>query len=35
MAEPDDGEVDLSSPANISPLVAYIAMENCPVTGRM
>lgn len=36
MAEPEDeGEVDLFSPANISPLVAYLATEKCPVTGRV
>lgn len=35
MAEPEDGEVDLFSPANISPLVAYLATENCPVTGTV
>ena len=35
MAEPDDGSLDLFSPANISPLVAYLAMERCPVTGRV
>ncbi|MFV8231094.1 SDR family oxidoreductase [Mycolicibacterium fortuitum] len=36
MAEPEDeGEVDLFSPANISPLVAYLATENCPITGRV
>ncbi|CDO30407.1 SDR family oxidoreductase [Mycolicibacterium porcinum] len=36
MAEPDDeGEVDLFSPANISPLVAYLATEKCPITGRV
>ena len=33
MAEPEDGEPDLFSPANISPLVAYLASEKCPVTG--
>jgi NAD(P)-dependent dehydrogenase (short-subunit alcohol dehydrogenase family) len=33
MAEPDEGEVDLFSPANISPLVAYLATEKCPITG--
>jgi NAD(P)-dependent dehydrogenase (short-subunit alcohol dehydrogenase family) len=33
MAEPEDGELDLFSPANISPLVAYLATEKCPVTG--
>ncbi|MGB3325642.1 MAG: SDR family oxidoreductase [Mycolicibacterium fortuitum] len=35
MSEPDDGEVDLFAPANISPLVAYLATEKCPVTGRV
>ncbi|MEB3030819.1 SDR family oxidoreductase [[Mycobacterium] nativiensis] len=35
MAEPDEGEVDLFSPANISPLVAYLATDKCPVTGRV
>jgi NAD(P)-dependent dehydrogenase (short-subunit alcohol dehydrogenase family) len=35
MSEPDDGELDLFSPANISPLVAYLATEKCPVTGRV
>lgn len=35
MAEPDDGELDLFAPANISPLVAYLATEKCPVTGRV
>ncbi|MGH3578377.1 MAG: short-chain dehydrogenase, partial [Mycobacterium sp.] len=23
------------SPANISPLVAYLATEKCPITGKM
>ena len=35
MAEPEDGELDLFSPANISPLVAYLATEKCPITGRV
>jgi NAD(P)-dependent dehydrogenase (short-subunit alcohol dehydrogenase family) len=35
MGEPDDGEPDLFSPANISPLVAYLATEKCPITGRV
>jgi NAD(P)-dependent dehydrogenase (short-subunit alcohol dehydrogenase family) len=35
MNEPDDGELDLFSPANISPLVAYLATEKCPITGRV
>ena len=33
MAEPEEGELDLFSPANISPLVAYLATEKCPITG--
>jgi NAD(P)-dependent dehydrogenase (short-subunit alcohol dehydrogenase family) len=35
MSEPEEGEVDLFSPANISPLVAYLATEKCPVTGKV
>ncbi|OBF93319.1 short-chain dehydrogenase [Mycobacterium sp. 852002-51163_SCH5372311] len=35
MAEPEEGEHDLFSPANISPLVAYLATEKCPVTGKV
>ncbi len=35
MSEPEDGELDLFSPANISPLVAYLATEKCPVTGQV
>ena len=35
MAEPDEGELDLFSPSNISPLVAYLASEKCPITGRV
>lgn len=35
IAEPEEGEVDLFSPANISPLVAYLATDKCPVTGRV
>ncbi|TXI52430.1 MAG: SDR family NAD(P)-dependent oxidoreductase [Mycolicibacter arupensis] len=35
MAEPEDGELDLFSPANISPLVAYLATEKCPITGAV
>ena len=33
MAEPEQGELDLFSPANIAPLVAYLASEKCPITG--
>lgn len=35
MAEPEEGELDLFSPANISPLVAYLATEKCSVTGTV
>src|SRR6202022_3523394 len=35
MAEPEEGELDLFSPANIPPLVAYLATEKCAVTGRV
>ncbi|WP_179466422.1 SDR family oxidoreductase [Mycolicibacterium vinylchloridicum] len=35
MAEPEDGGLDLFSPANISPLVAYLASEKCAVTGQV
>ncbi|WP_454789631.1 SDR family oxidoreductase [Mycolicibacterium lutetiense] len=36
MAEPEEeGEADLFSPANISPLVAYLATEKCPISGRV
>ncbi|WP_370500982.1 SDR family oxidoreductase [Mycolicibacterium sp. jd] len=35
MTEPDDGELDLFAPANISPLVGYLASEKCPVTGKV
>jgi len=35
MAEPEDDELDLFSPANISPLVAYLATDKCPITGKV
>jgi NAD(P)-dependent dehydrogenase (short-subunit alcohol dehydrogenase family) len=35
MAEPENGELDMFSPANISALVAYLATEKCPLTGRV
>lgn len=35
MAEPEEGELDLFSPANISPLVAYLATDKCPITGTV
>ena len=31
----DPGEFDIWNPANISPLVAYLATEGCPLTGRV
>jgi NAD(P)-dependent dehydrogenase (short-subunit alcohol dehydrogenase family) len=31
----DPGEFDIWDPANISPLVAYLATEGCPATGRV
>lgn len=31
----EEGVVDAFHPANISPLVAYLATEKCPVTGRV
>ncbi len=35
MSEPEEGEHDLFSPANIAPLVAYLATEKCPITGAV
>ncbi len=36
VAAPEDGAVfDSWDPANISPLVAYLATEGCPATGRV
>jgi NAD(P)-dependent dehydrogenase (short-subunit alcohol dehydrogenase family) len=35
MSQPEEGELDLFSPANISPLVAYLATEKCPITGKV
>jgi NAD(P)-dependent dehydrogenase (short-subunit alcohol dehydrogenase family) len=35
LADQRDGELDLFSPANISPLVAYLATEKCPITGKV
>jgi hypothetical protein len=31
----DDAQFDTWDPANISPLVAYLATEDCPATGRV
>ncbi len=33
--EVPDGEFDAFSPANISPLVAYLATEKCAITGKV
>ncbi|MBB5855410.1 SDR family oxidoreductase [Amycolatopsis umgeniensis] len=33
--EVEEGEFDAFSPANISPLVAYLATEKCPITGKV
>lgn len=32
--EVEEGEVDYFSPAQVSPLVAYLASEKCPLTGQ-
>jgi NAD(P)-dependent dehydrogenase (short-subunit alcohol dehydrogenase family) len=34
-APSDAGQFDIWDPANISPLVAYLATESCPATGKM
>lgn len=34
-AEVGEGEFDAFSPANISPLVAYLATDKCPITGKV
>ncbi|MFI9406602.1 SDR family oxidoreductase [Nocardia sp. NPDC052316] len=33
--EIEEGEFDAFSPANISPLVAYLASDKCPITGKV
>jgi NAD(P)-dependent dehydrogenase (short-subunit alcohol dehydrogenase family) len=33
--ELEEGEFDAFSPANISPLAAYLATEKCPLTGKV
>ncbi|WP_116047513.1 SDR family oxidoreductase [Amycolatopsis palatopharyngis] len=33
--EVEEGEFDAFSPANISPVVAYLATEKCPITGKV
>lgn len=32
---PDDGSFDVYGPEHISPVVAYLAMADCPLTGRV
>jgi NAD(P)-dependent dehydrogenase (short-subunit alcohol dehydrogenase family) len=34
-APEDEGQLDPFSPAEVSPLVAYLATENCPITGEV
>jgi NAD(P)-dependent dehydrogenase (short-subunit alcohol dehydrogenase family) len=34
-APEDASRFDIWDPANVSPMVAYLATENCPVTGRV
>src|SRR5436190_16050546 len=34
-APKESGAFDIWDPANVSPLVAYLATENCPATGKM
>ncbi|MEV5651630.1 SDR family oxidoreductase [Nocardia sp. NPDC052254] len=34
-AEVPEGEFDAFSPANISPLVAYLSTDKCPLTGKV
>lgn len=33
--EPEEGEPDLFSPAQVSPLVAWLATEKCPANGKV
>ena len=33
--KPAEGEFDRSDPGNVSPFVAYLAMEDCPIKGRV
>jgi NAD(P)-dependent dehydrogenase (short-subunit alcohol dehydrogenase family) len=35
MAAPEDGGFDVFHPSNVSPLVAYLATEDCPINGRL
>jgi NAD(P)-dependent dehydrogenase (short-subunit alcohol dehydrogenase family) len=35
MAKPEDGSFDAFAPENISPLVAWLATEDCPVNGKL
>ena len=33
--KPDDGSFDVFGPEHVSPVVAYLAMADCPLTGRV
>ena len=35
MAAPEDGGFDAFHPSNVSPLVAYLASADCPISGRL
>jgi NAD(P)-dependent dehydrogenase (short-subunit alcohol dehydrogenase family) len=35
MAAPEDGGFDAFHPSNVSPLVAFLATEDCPINGKM
>jgi NAD(P)-dependent dehydrogenase (short-subunit alcohol dehydrogenase family) len=34
-AKPEEGEFDWRDPANVSPFVAYLATEDCPIKGKV
>ena len=34
-SEPEPGTFDAGDPANVSPLVAYLATEGCPLHGQV
>jgi NAD(P)-dependent dehydrogenase (short-subunit alcohol dehydrogenase family) len=35
MKRPEDGSFDTFDPAHVSPLVAFLAREDCPLTGKL
>ena len=35
VAPPPDDRFDIWDPANVSPLVAYLAAADCPITGKV